>query len=133
MAEHIRNLGDRTVSMLHEQFQINASVVSVARVGDSGGTLVRLTADESDAPGFTARAWLAVGSLLPLCTCAMGVDEVTGQHHAQILVPSPAEEWRLAFDTAAAEPWATRMRSTTDVLVLVALAGFALSLGAAAI
>lgn len=133
MAEHIRELGDRTVSMLWDQFQIKASVVSVARAGDGDGTLVRLAADDSDAPGFTGRAWLAVGSLLPLCTCALGVDEVTGQHHAQILVPSPAEEWRLAFDAAAAEPWANRMRGAADVFVLVALASFALSLGAAAI
>lgn len=133
MAEHIRNVGDRAVSMLQEQFQIKASVVSVARAGDGDGTLVRLTADESDAPGLTTRAWLAVGSLLPLCTCALGVDEVTGEHHAQILVPSPAEEWCLAFDAAAAEPWAKRMRGAADVFVLVALTSFALSLGAATI
>ena len=127
--EHVHGIGNRLIEMLHRNHAVSASIVSVARAGESDGTLLCMaTKDDDGASARPTQALEAIRKLFPLYTVALVSDALSGSVRAQLLVPSEDEERRLALAHVALQPWAVGVRRTSNVLALVALGSFALSL-----
>ena len=127
--EHVHGIGDRLIDMLRRNYAVSASIVSVARAGESDGTLLCMaTRDDDDAWVKATQAREVMRQLFPLYSVALVRDALSGSVRAQLLVPSEDEERRLALAHVAEQPWAVGVRRASDVLALTALGSFALAL-----
>ena len=97
-------------------------IASVARLADGVGTLIRVNSGKSSSAEVTTSA---LRSALPLASVSSIENVVTGTCETQVLVPSPEEQRRRAWDLAKSEfrVFKVCLRAVFALLVLLFFGG----------